>query len=978
MPPKVTQPLPQDPHPLEPAMEALTVGNQAGHENTGALLETLIHQGEINNPEPAIEANTEQSVRNTDKIVKALAPVKDIESSTAKMAEFLSSMKGDKGDKGDTGDKGEKGDSIQGEKGDQGEQGVQGIQGIKGDKGDTGTAGNDGEDGKDGKDGRDGKDGKDGARGKDGTNADAKKEVEKIQKQIDRLSGLSSGTNLIFGRDGFTEVVHDATLSGKGTEDSPLKVVGGSGAGDMLKSVYDPNNIEADAFDYNNFINTPSLSGFALNTGTPNEVRYFDNAGNDFSDADFVRDSVTGLSSFGATLGGGQFANFEIVDGFDLKGAALQILDSINSQFAVVGAVVDSNSPNRVAAGFVWFDFITGENSNFFSGYNGTSVYAKLNVLDGGNITSGFNVTPDEIDILIGDSGTGAFVETLFDLTLPRWITSVTDGTTEIQIYAGADNFTAGDLTGLSSANMLITVEGISDLGYLGDNYGGYTYYGGLSTGSFGSGTGAVIDMLNNIYLFGNATANGTQYIEVNDGITNFPDTLSRLATGIWGNFYSYSTTAFNGTGVDDMTNSQSAYEGKFTATYVITIDGNGTPDTITWTDGTTTLNNVPIQVFDTVLSNDVVLNFGNTTGHTIGDNWTFTVAVNAGRHALFSSRLGIDYLGDVDGEGNGVLLTLNNFGDFAALNASLVLIGDQANPFLGSAITMFRGGVLRLNSGDLNAGTFSRLFLGSDGTVQLASDLITYFYSDGISLIEMHDLADVIAIDIAQRNLIDDGATISIDWDVRDLNDFNGDISLRYGTRTMQDSGATESIDWENRVGSDNVGERSFGWQDRSTYDDIGVDSIDWGNRLLINASGITTLDWDNRFLMDETGVMIMAWGRPAISIGVTGQSQTFLFGGQVVEVLVVAADTSHTLTYQDYVVEMHQATVDVTATLPATPAQGEIHIIKAKSMTSKNVIVNGNGKNIDGNSTDTIFGSLTSQPSRTYIYNNTEWSIY
>jgi hypothetical protein len=31
----------------------------------------------------------------------------------------------------------------------------------------------------------------------------------------------------------------------------------------MLASVYDPNNIASDAFDYTNFINTPSLAAVA-------------------------------------------------------------------------------------------------------------------------------------------------------------------------------------------------------------------------------------------------------------------------------------------------------------------------------------------------------------------------------------------------------------------------------------------------------------------------------------------------------------------------------------------------------------------------------------------------------------------------------------------------------------------------------------------------------------------------------------------
>ena len=43
----------------------------------------------------------------------------------------------------------------------------------------------------------------------------------------------------------------------------------------MLKATYDPNNISADAFDYTNFINTPTLCTVATSgkycdlTGTP-------------------------------------------------------------------------------------------------------------------------------------------------------------------------------------------------------------------------------------------------------------------------------------------------------------------------------------------------------------------------------------------------------------------------------------------------------------------------------------------------------------------------------------------------------------------------------------------------------------------------------------------------------------------------------------------------------------------------------------
>jgi len=39
----------------------------------------------------------------------------------------------------------------------------------------------------------------------------------------------------------------------------------------MLKSTYDPNNISSDAFDYNNFTNTPSLAAVAT-SGSYNDL----------------------------------------------------------------------------------------------------------------------------------------------------------------------------------------------------------------------------------------------------------------------------------------------------------------------------------------------------------------------------------------------------------------------------------------------------------------------------------------------------------------------------------------------------------------------------------------------------------------------------------------------------------------------------------------------------------------------------------
>lgn len=53
--------------------------------------------------------------------------------------------------------------------------------------------------------------------------------------------------------------VDGVTISGSGNAGDPLMYVGGASAGDMMKLTYDPTGRNADAFDYNNFFNTPSI-----------------------------------------------------------------------------------------------------------------------------------------------------------------------------------------------------------------------------------------------------------------------------------------------------------------------------------------------------------------------------------------------------------------------------------------------------------------------------------------------------------------------------------------------------------------------------------------------------------------------------------------------------------------------------------------------------------------------------------------------
>jgi hypothetical protein len=116
---------------------------------------------------------------------------------------------------------------------------------IKGEKGDKGNDGKNGKDGKDGIDGKNGKDGKNGVDGVDGVSADPDAVIKKMKdlKGKDRLplssidgseflmklgSGKTSKYKLeeLMHGGGINKVAHDATLTGDGTDTSPLSASG--------------------------------------------------------------------------------------------------------------------------------------------------------------------------------------------------------------------------------------------------------------------------------------------------------------------------------------------------------------------------------------------------------------------------------------------------------------------------------------------------------------------------------------------------------------------------------------------------------------------------------------------------------------------------------------------------------------------------------------------------------------------------------
>lgn len=82
----------------------------------------------------------------------------------------------------------------------------------------------------------------------------------------------------------------------------------------------------------------------------------------------------------------------------------------------------------------------------------------------------------------------------------------------------------------------------------------------------------------------------------------------------------------FTGSGPNDMT-AGGTYSGTSSKTFVIEIDGTGTPDTFQWSqDGgsTWTATGVSITGAAQTLQEGMTVTFTATTGHTLGDRWNF------------------------------------------------------------------------------------------------------------------------------------------------------------------------------------------------------------------------------------------------------------------------------------------------------------------------------------------------------------------
>jgi phage tail sheath gpL-like len=134
------------------------------------------------------------------------------------------------------------------------------------------------------------------------------------------------------------------------------------------------------------------------------------------------------------------------------------------------------------------------------------------------------------------------------------------------------------------------------------------------------------------------------------------------------------SITVFSGTGNNDMTVSGS-YNGNVNKSFEVRIDSTGTPDTFEWSsDGgiTWVATTVSITGVAQVLSDGISITFAGTTGHVIGDKWTF----NATGKTLQLTAVQGGF------EGNGISLSYSSTDPSYIANITH-MIGGSVNPTL-------------------------------------------------------------------------------------------------------------------------------------------------------------------------------------------------------------------------------------------------------------------------------------------------------
>lgn len=205
------------------------------------------------------------------------------------------------------------------------------------------------------------------------------------------------------------------------------------------------------------------------------------------------------------------------------------------------------------------------------------------------------------------------------------------------------------NLTGLVDGDLHLLVDADADTYFLGN----------------GAGAGRGFTLLtNNTYKVGNFSTN---YLNIDD---------DNSAIDLIGKSWTFSPVSFSGVGSDDLSTVFGTYTGIALITYTITISSTGTPDKIDWSDDQGNSGTAEDIQAVNALSFGVVIAFDDTIGHTIGDEWTFSVEAAANSFLNYDGSTKTTIIGDVYSYFSGAKIKING-------QTGIINFNDQYNfPF--------------------------------------------------------------------------------------------------------------------------------------------------------------------------------------------------------------------------------------------------------------------------------------------------------
>lgn len=148
-----------------------------------------------------------------------------------------------------------------------------------------------------------------------------------------------------------------------------------------------------------------------------------------------------------------------------------------------------------------------------------------------------------------------------------------------------------------------------------------------------------------------------------------------------------------------------------------------------------------------------------------------------------------------------------------------------------------------------------------------------------GVNANSIRTEGEEIAVEVADRWLINSGGQVVLNWENKDLVETvdglatinwqdrllrgsNDGVKLNWETGIAIDNSETNSLNWQNRTLSRSTGQVSISWQEKIAYDDNGDSSLDWRNRVLREDSdNAISIDWQNRYLGDANEQVSINW---------------------------------------------------------------------------------------------------------------------